>query len=76
METAALQIACSHYAGFRDLEVRKLKNRARSLQRRILRLEVELCAASTRRVAWQRASQDWEARYAKLLAAVKHLASR
>ena len=76
METAALQVCCSHYSSFKDLEVRKLKNRAHSLQRRINRLEAELRAARERHLAWQRAAQDWESRYASLLTAVRRLASR
>ena len=58
----ALEVVCKHYAAFHGADALRLeKNRARRLQRRIAKLEGEICALKNSNARWRHACQHWSA---------------
>ena len=70
----ALEIVCKHYdACYGSIPLRKEKNKVRTLQRRLAKLEAENLVLKGANRRWQQACQQWRESYANVNVAARHL---
>lgn len=72
-DVQVLAVVCSHFKEYESEDLRKQRNKSRRLERALLREQYRHRGAQSRALAWQKAAQDAELRYAALLAAVRQL---
>ena len=68
-----LAVVCSHFKEYESEDLRKQRNKARRLDRALLREQCRRRQAEERAEAWRRAAHEADARYVALLTAVRHL---
>ena len=70
----ALELVCKHYdACYSSDALRREKNRVRTLQRRLTKLEAENALSKGANRRWQQACQQWRESYANMSVHVRTL---